>query len=318
MANATTSTSVNDIIYSAVISPIVMAVLAEQSLPMQWAREIDIQNEPSNAVDITVPASMYGSAGDRGASVATAYDATEGTGLSNTEFTTGKVTLTAAEYGIALELTDNTQEDSISGINLFGLITGQMSRALALAWTDDFCALFAGLSNGVGSTGSDLTIAQTLSAQVGIRTRGGVAEDGLRYVFDNEQADNLEGALIATSTSAATYAMATDRLLSAGPGPNNGMGASREVLAFRGYPCTATGMTDTANSGADVVGCCFTPAGPSNDEYATFGNAIKRLPRFETERSAKGRSTDLVLTMRMGVGELLDGTGTKITTDAPA
>ncbi len=96
------------------------------------------------------------------------------------------------------------------------------------------------------------------------------------------------------------------------------MGQRRHVLTFRGYPVYATGLGSTANTAADANGATFTPAGPNNDPYATFGNIVKRMPRFETDRNAKGRSTDLVLTMRMGAGELQDATGTLIQTDAPA
>ena len=317
MANETTSTSANDIVYSAVIAPVVMAVMAEQNLPMAWCREFDIRSQASNAIDVAIPDSDIGSGDDDGASVDGEFDATEGTGLANTEWSTGKATLTCAEYGIAYEVTDTLEEDHVSGLNLFSIITSHMARALGLAWSKDFVDLASSLSNSVGTTTADLTIAQMLSAQTGIRTRGGLADDGLVYLLDNEQVLNLEGALIATSTSAASYAAATDRLLGVSAGPNNGMGAGRQVMGFRGYPVVASGLCPTANAAADVVGMCLTPAGPNNNDYATFGNAIKRLPRFESERSAKGRSTDLVLTMRMGPGELVDGSGTKIVTDAP-
>ena len=63
---------------------------------------------------------------------------------------------------------------------------------------------------------------------------------------------------------------------------------------------------------------CVTPTSPMNDALGstTHGLIWKRLPKFETQRQAKGRSDDLVMTMRVGVGETQDGSGTAIITDA--
>lgn len=318
MANESTSTTINDFAYSAIISSFVMATLAEHALPMSWCKEFNLIGQPSGSVDVGYFDSDFGSGDDNGAGVDTEYDATEGTALSNTEVSSSKYTIAAAEYGIAVELTDNVQEDSISGVDILGRIQSHQQRALALAWSKDFVDLFSSLSNSVGSSGSDLTVAQMLAAQVGPRKRGVLADDGMAYILDNEQVDNLEAALIATNAAAAVYASAADRLLGVSAGPNNGLGSSRQVMGFRGYPVYATGLTPTANMAADVVGACITPDGPSNGPYATFGNVIKRAPRFEVERNAKGRSTDLVLSMRMASGELVDGSGTAIITDAPA
>ncbi len=316
MANETTTTTANDITYSAIIATALLATLAEHALPMAWCNEYDITASPTNAQDVVRAASDYGSADDDGAGVDTEYDATQGTALSNVAWDTDKVTVTAAEYGIQYEITDNVVEDSITGLNLFEIIFTHMARALALAWTDDFCAQFANLSNSVGTSGADLTVAQTLSAQTGIRRRGVIADDGLVYVLDNQQAEDLEGQLIATAASQSVYATAADRILGVNVGANNGMGSGRQVLSFRGYPVVASGLTDTANAAADVVGACFTPAGPRNGPFATYGNAIKRNLRLETDRDISKRATMLVATMRMGVGEITDGSGTKIVTDA--
>jgi hypothetical protein len=317
MATETTTTTCNDLVNAAAIQPMLIACLAEQAVPMAWCREVDIRGQNSNVANVPTPESDFGSADDDGAGVDTEYDATEGTELSNIEFSTGVKQLTCAEYGILMEVTDTLVEDAIGGLDLFGIINSHMARALALAWSDDFCALFPGLTAQVGTTTVDLTIAQLLAAQTGIRTRGTIADDGLVYCLDNEQVLHVETALTATGTSMAVYAAAADRIFGFGPGPNQGMGANRHVLNFRGYPVHATGLTDTVAAAADVAGACFTPWGPANDEYSTFGNAVKRLPRFETQRFAKARGTELVLTMRFGVGELLDASGTEIATDAP-
>lgn len=315
MANEVTGTTVNDVIYSAVIEAVLLSALSERANAIMLARESSLIGKPSNALDIPVMDSYWGSPADDGVGVDTEFNATEATELSNTGVTTSKVTVTAAEYGVAHELTDNVSEDSVDGIDLLGTLEGTMMGVLALAMEDDMLAQFANLSSSVGTSGSDLTVAQLLAAQTGIRVRGGIAPDGLAYVLDNQQGDDVEAALIATNAAQAVYAQAADRLLAYSPSANNGMD-NREIMRFRGYPVIVSGLTDTANAAADVVGACFIPSSARNDEHATYAQVWKRLPRFETERHAKKRTTDLVATARWGVAELRDGTGTKIVTDA--
>jgi len=96
------------------------------------------------------------------------------------------------------------------------------------------------------------------------------------------------------------------------------MSATRDVMSFHGYPVISTGLTDNANGTTDVVGCCVCPSSAMNDATGatTHGLMWKRLPKFETQRQVKGRSTDLVMTMRAGLVELQDGSGTQILSKA--
>ncbi len=129
----------------------------------------------------------------------------------------------------------------------------------------------------------------------------------------------MESAFLATNAAAAVYALSADRILNYQPADNNGMNGDGRVASFRGDAVIATGLTDTANAGADVVGAAFVRSTAFNDEQGltTYGQAWKRMPRFETERHAKKRTTDLVMTIRWGIAELLDPTGVKYVTDAP-
>jgi hypothetical protein len=136
------------------------------------------------------------------------------------------------------------------------------------------------------------------------------------YVLDEQQVDDFEALLIATGTSMAVYAMAADRILgSPNVGPNNGM-SNGHVLSFRGAQVWSSGLTDTANAGADVAGACFVPSTPANDSMAALGICWKRLFRLETDRDISLRATEYVSTMRVGVAELEDKAGTSIITDA--
>ncbi len=320
MANETTTTTLDDLTNATLVEPVIIYALSEQpGLAIRYCREFNAIGKPTLALKIPTQTSYWGAANDDGAGVDLEFDATQGTSLSNTAVSTGSVTLTPAEYGVAHALTDNVKEDSaIDAMELMNLFTGQMLAVLQLALDDDFCALFASLSNSVGTSGSDLTVAQALAAQQGIRRRGAVAENVV-YILDNQQVDDLESALIATNAAAAVFALSADRVIGHSPSANNGMDAGRVVGYLRGnYPVVASGLTDTANAAADVVGACFVPTSAFNDSVGstTFGIGWKRLPRFETQRQAKGRSDDLVMTMRAGVAELQDGSGTAIITDA--
>lgn len=318
MALETTTTSLNDLTHSALVEPVVIQALSEQpGLAVRMCREFSLIGKATNALSIPTETSYWGTPDDDGAGVDAEFNATEGTALGNTQISTGVVTLTCAEYGVAHALTDNTAEDSvIDGLELLNMITGRMLHALQLALDSDFIAKFSGLSNSVGSTNTDITIAQMIAAQQGIRVRGAIA-DSLVYVLDNEQALNIETALTAANAAAAIFALSADRVISYAPTADNGMSANRQIMGFRNYPVFTNGMT--VSDGTDVTGACFVPTSAFNDSSGatTFGLGWKRLPRFEAQRQAKGRSNDLVMTMRAGVVELQDGSGTKIVTDAP-
>lgn len=318
MANEITTTTLNDITHTSLIEPVLIRALSERPGLYRFAREFNLIPKSTNTISIPTETAYWGSANDRGASVDTEYDATQATSLSNTAVSTGAVTLTCAEYGVAHALTDNVGEDSVDGLDLMQLFTGQMLHVLNLALEDDFIGMLADLSNAVGSTGVDLTAANMIAAQQGLRTRG-VDCDSAVYILDNQQASDLEGVLIAASTSVATFALSADRLLNYAPTSDNGMTSIRQIMTFRGLPVFTSGLTDTANVGADVVGGCFCPSTAYNDASGatTFAMGWKRMPRFEAQRQAKLRATDLVMTCRAGFAELQDGSGTAIITDAP-
>ena len=316
MADEITTTAYNDVTHASLIEPTMIGALAEQ--PGLWAlcREFNYIGKSTNVAKIPKEVSFWGSANDDGASVDTELNATEGTDLSNTASTTDSVDITAAEYGVAMEITDTVEEDSVSGLELFTRIRDRMVFALSLAMEDDFLALFASISNSAGASGLDLTVANMMAAQIGPRTRGTRANAQV-YVLDTQQGTDLENNVTTTNAAAAVYAMAADRALGYAPTADFGMGI-RHIANFRNAPVWVTGMTDTANTAADVVGCCFCPSTPMNDANGatTFGMIWKRLPRVETDRIVLGRSTQLVATVRAGFAELQDGSATNLTTDA--
>lgn len=321
MANETTTSTLDDLTHASLVQPVIVKALSEKAGLYNFCRQFDIRSQATSTAKIPTETSWWGSADDDGVGVDTEFNATQATALGNTAVSSGSVTCTATEYGVQLTVTDNVKEDSVSGLDIMTLLDQRMLHVMTLAWEDDCLALLASLSNTVGVSGSDLTIAQLVSAQTGLRVRG-VDCDAAAYILDNQQMLDAETAMIATNAAAAVYALANDRILGWTPGPNNGMNV-RVPAYFRGYPVHTSGLTDTANAGADVVGAFICPSTAYNDASGatTHAMAIKRLPRFRmdsTSATAIGaRSTVMVLDSRIGFAELQDGAGTAIITDAP-
>jgi len=316
MANETTTTTLNDVVYGYIIEPSFLDYAHDWIVATQFFRRYSLIGKPSNVLQIPRFATDMGTVGDGGAGVDTEFDATEGTDLStNTQLDTDNVQLTVAEYGLVHKITDNVREDSILGSDM-SMYISNAARILTTAVEDSGCALFSGLSNSVGSTGVDLTIAVSVSAADGIRERGCRAPNGVTYVLDDQQYNDLRDACIATGSSWAVFPQVADKLLDVQKDPINGLGNGR-VMMFRGFDVYASGLTDTANTGADVVGACFTHTGPGNDVFATFGIVDKRPFRVETERDATLRADEMVFTTRVALGETTDASGTKILSDAP-
>lgn len=314
MAITTTSTA-DDLINAAFIEPTILAAASELAYLAPLCRQFNLVGKASGAIKVPTAPSLWGTPDDAGAGVDTEYDVAENADLSSTTFTTGGVTATAAEYGCRIDISDSLVEDCIDALELFNIVTESMVGALMFALDDDIVALLAGLSNSVGTSGSDLTVAQALAAQTGIRTRGMRARDGVAYILGQTQCDDLEGALVASAANTAVFSATADRFLGASPGSRNGL-SDGVVMFFRNAPVYGSGFVDTANAGADDVGACFVPSSAGNDAFATFGLAMKRLPRLRQQRDESARSTEMILSMRAVAYELRDGSGTKIVTDA--
>jgi hypothetical protein len=152
MANEITTSTLDDLTHGYLIEPVLIQALSEQPGLFRFCREFNLIGKATNAAQIPTETAYWGSANDRGNGVATAFNGTQATSLSNTAVSSGNVTCTAAEYGVAHALTDNVAEDSVDGIDLMMLFTDRMLRVLQLAMDDDYIANYANLSQTVGSS----------------------------------------------------------------------------------------------------------------------------------------------------------------------
>mgnify|MGYP000013416607 FL=1 len=311
---ATTTTTMNDVVYSYAIEPAFLDYAHDWVVATPFFRRFSLIGKPANVLQVPRFATNMGTVGANGDGVDTEFDATEGSDLTSTAISTDNVQFTCAEYGLLIAVTDTLVEDSISGADV-SMHVQNAARIITTAVEDSGLALLAGLSSSVGSTGADLTIAQAVAAADTIAERGCRAPNGLTYVLDDQQYYDLRDACIATGSSWAVFPGAADRMLAIDKDPLNGLGNGR-AMVFRGWDVYRTGLTDTANTGADVVGACFTHTGPGNDPMATFAIVEKRPFRVEEQRDASLRANELVFTRRVGVGEATDASGTKMVTDA--
>lgn len=316
MANETTSTTIEEIVNSEWIRPVFQDYAHDWVVASQYALPLSLIGRASATIALPRIQSDMGTVGDGGGGVDTEYDATEGTDLSNTQLDLNEATITSSEYGIMRTVTDTAREDSIDAFALMQAIIRDCARILTTALEDDVCALFGSFSNTSGTTTVNLALADMNDAIASIRNRGIRAPGGLAFVLDEQQGLDLEAALVATGTSWAVYPGTAEAQLRAVPDGNNGLTDGR-LLSYKGFPVVATGLTDTANTGADVVGAALVRGDESlNAAFAAIGVVTSREFRAATERNESLRAEEIVCTMRKGTGILLDGAGQGIVTDA--
>ena len=315
MALETTTTAVNDLVNTAVISQTMLAHAMEFIVAQDKFRYFSLMGAAGAVAQVPRLDANY-TVDDNGATLDAEFDTSEAQPLGNTQLTTSSVQFTVTEYGVSYTITDNVYEDSILGTTFLSKGVAAASHTLALAVEQASLALFSSLSSSYGTTNTDLTIAVGMAAADGVRTRGTLAPDGLVYVFDNKAWSDIKTAGSALSTSILSYGASGEQIVGLSREASNGLGANRNVGRFYGSPVFETGIATTANSAVDVVSSCFTPSTPSNDDHATFAYVEKRPFRMEIERDAKLRADVAVFTRRCAVGEATDFSGSLIISNA--
>lgn len=228
--------------------------------------------------------------------------ANETTDLTIEDLETTEVTITAAEIGLRRGITDAALEETIIGRNLFDFVVRDAAAIFATALDDDIVALFGSFSTSVGTSGSNITIANMVEAQAQIRKNK--MRGKLVYVLDDQQASDYQAA------QAAATAVTSESFFTISTGVENAY-----LGTFMGHPVWQTGLCDTANTAADVVGACFID-GRQSPTAAAIGMVITRDIRTEFERDTISRLTEVCSTAKWGVGEISDLSGTAIITDA--
>lgn len=312
ITGATTATSVTELIQSEYINDFIADCLGNFKNPSQFFLPINITNG-SSTVSQPRWVSDVGTVPDDGTAVDTEFNATEATDLTANELETTDSTFSVSEYGLLRQPSWTAMEDA----TLLALedITANAISILMDAMNDDACALFAGLSASVGTSGTDCRVSDVNDGLYNLARRGVKGE--LVAIFDNVALEDFQGALEAASSNMAVYASTADRLMNVQGSADGARNVEGYAFSYKGVPFYRQGLTDTANTAADVVSAIFVRGDiPAQRTQATFGQASRRPISLASQDAVESRTTKLVYHARWGCGAINGQTGVKVVTDA--
>ena len=220
----------------------------------------------------------------------TAADLTEGTAPSDTDVSTSSVTVTCAEVGNSVLLTDLAAMGAGNPAEELGTVLG---NAIATKIDSDLIGLFSGFSSALGAAGAEITVADLFKAAATLRAAK--VTGSMAAVVHPFQAYQLKAGLTNTFAN-----------------PNGG-DLQNEAMR-NGYVGSIAGIDVYESANVYIDGSDDAVAGVFAPEALAI--AIKRDFNLETQRNATRRGTEMVATAIYGVAELDDSFGVKITADA--
>lgn len=215
---------------------------------------------------------------------------TEGTDMSSTTVSTSSVSITVAEVGAQVLLTDLAAMGAGNPAEELGTVLG---NAIATKMDQDLIALFDGFSSSLGATTTELTAAYLFQAAATLR------------------ANKVMGRIVGVFHPYQTYALKAN-LTNTFANPNGG-DLQNEAMR-NGYVGTIAGIDifESANvaidGSGDAKGAIFAPQ--------ALALAMKRDFNIEPQRDASNRAWELNATAVYGVGELDDSYGVEMYFDA--
>jgi len=220
----------------------------------------------------------------------TAADLTEGTDMSSTTVSTSSVSVTVAEVGVQVVLTDLAMMGAGNPADEIGTVLG---NSIATKIDKDLIALFDGFSTAIGSAGTELLATHIFQAAANLKT---AKAPGPYYaVLHPKQAFSLKANLTNTFANPAS-GVVQNRAMESGF-----IGSLAGIDIYESANITIDGSDD----GKAAV---FAPQ--------ALAIAIKRDFTIETQRDASLRGTEYNATAIYGVGELDDSYGVEMLFDA--
>lgn len=274
--SGTNSTTLDDLFVNIVAQARFTA--EEQSLMLGLVTQYNIAGQAGKTVQIPKYPAI------------TAAALEEGTAPSDTDVSTSSVTVTCAEVGNSVLLTDLAAMGAGNPADELGTVLG---NAIATKIDSDLIALFSGFSGALGAAGSEITVADLFKAAATLR------------------ANKVTGSMAAVVHPFQAYALKAN-LTNTFANPNGG-DLQNEAMR-NGYVGSIAGIDvyESANvsidGNDDAVAAVFAPE--------ALAIALKSEFNLETQRNATRRGTELVATAVYGVAELDDSYGVKITADA--
>ena len=291
MADPITTSSVDDLIYTAIINDRIIDYARAAVVCPQLCRQADLSLEAGKAYSFPKWSSL------------TAAAIAEGDDMADTALTTDTVTVTASEVGVMVTVKDLAAEsDIVNGLEDYAR---QLGLAVADKIDSDICALFPAFAGGtaVGTSGADLTDDTFLEALYTLEAANGPKP--YAAVLHPVQVHDLRSDII--TNGGTFYGPAVGATLA---------GAQNIVDHGNGYVGSLFGVdifqttnVPLANADADRAGAIFAKG-------EALGLVTKWPVRTELQRDASARATEIVVTSCYGVGELMDSFGVPIVTDA--
>ncbi len=273
---ATTTTTLDDLFVNIVAQARFTA--EEQSLMMGLVTMYNIGNDAGKTIQVPKYPAVSAAA------------LTEGSDMSSTAVSTSSVSITVAEVGAQVVLTDLAAMGAGNPAAELGTVLG---NSIATKIDTDLIALFDGLSTSLGATTTELTAAYLFQAAATLR------------------ANKAPGRLVGVFHPYQTYALKAN-LTNTFANPNGG-DLQNEAMR-NGYVGTIAGIdiyesaNITVDGSGDAKGAVFAPE--------AFAIAMKRDFNIETQRDASLRAWELNATAVYGVGELDDSYGVEMYFDA--
>ena len=279
MANEVTSSIVSEL-YSNIVQS-ALYTYSEQAVIRPVVRNYDMTGTPG----LTAQVPKY--------PAITASDLTDGTDLSaNTAFNTTSITMSAAERGAKVTLTDLAKETAQEDVA--AAVGRQLGEAMVNKVDGEIAALFPSFSNRVGAAGDGIT-AETIFKAVG-QLRSQNARGQVFVVLHPFQAMDLKIQLAgAGNTNMANPPQVGNTVLTSGV-----VGSIGGAIILESNNVGKDTNDSTSGTG-NFVGCAFT--------QDAIGYMVKRNIRVESQRDASLRADEIVGSMAYATAELFDEYG---------
>jgi hypothetical protein len=215
----------------------------------------------------------------------------EGTAPSASDANTTSVSIALAEHVVYNQVTDFLRDSASEDV--ISTLANQSGMALAEGLDAELIALFATVTQSLGAAGTDNTVNDLMKASAMIRANK--HQGPLFAILNPKQAYGVKAALTATNNYQNSSSVA-------------------DAVMSNYYVGSIAGITVLEHAGVaidgddDAIGCVFAPQ--------AFGLAQRGGINMETDRQAKERATDVVMTAVAGTAILRPELAVKIVGDA--
>jgi len=290
IANVTSTTTADDLVVAAaVLTDGIVNALYENNHGLQGCNQQSIAGMPTKTYQFTKFPKLA------------ATSVAEGVDLGYTAFSTNKVNITVGTIGIVLAPTDLL---SVSQIIQNDRYATEAGKAIALKLTTDILALGPSLSTTVGPTTGNPLLESHAHDAVGTLEANSLPGPFAAFISPTQK-KNLVADIGTTFTAAGTSGESVRASLNDLPAVRpDGM-----LSDLFGFPWYVTAAVPTINSGADANGAIV-------DVNRTWGYVEKWDVRVALQRDESALLTEIVTTATYGVGEVDDGSGLGVVSDA--